>query len=389
MSSPTSPTRPTATGVRSIRTTGWTALVLPAVLLVLAVAVGIEVGHVPSSPFIALPFYAAGYVILRKVGSHAIGWLLGGLGLVLQVATEESLPWLSDLWLQWLFGWTFSLMFALFTWLLILFPDGRASRRWTIAGWIATALVIGGILQPNVTDVNDSSIVVGINPTGVGWLPEEIGLVTNAAITALLVGAAIGVVARGRRAAPDLRLRYKPVLATMSLLGVLILVLLVWLIIDPNFTAGGTGDIVWSVALVVYMLIPASFGVAITRYRLYDIDRVVSRTVAYSLVALVVAAIYAIPVVALPGWLGESNDLVVAGSTLAAAAAFNPIRRRIQHAVDHRFDRARYDAEREVSAFATRLEASVDLDLLTEDLTQVVDRTLSPTCNLVWIRETG
>ena len=365
---------------------GSAALVLLGLMLALAVAVGVRMGGLYLSPFVALPFYAAGYIILRKVGSHPIGWVLCGLGVVLQM-TASDLPWLSILWVDWLDGWGFTLMFALFTWLLILFPDGRPSRWWRIAGWIATAMVLGGFLTPTVTDVNDASILIGANPTGLPWLPESTGAVTNAAVTAFLIAAAVGVVLRGRRATPELRMRYKPVLATMALLGVCILVLLGWLIADPKFTAGDNGNVIWGTVLVIYMLIPVSFGVAITRYRLYDIDRIVSRTVTYALVAAVVAAVYAIPVLLLARLLGESNDLVVAGSTLAAAAIFNPARRRIQRAVDHRFNRSKYNTQREVDLLSDRLAEGVSLGGVVDDLSDTIQRTMAPATAAVWLRE--
>lgn len=370
------------------RWAGRAALAVILAMAALAIATSVHLRTPAVSIVPALPFYIAGWMILHRVGTHPIGALLCGIGVILQVVTFESLPWLSHLWITWLETWGFSAMFAMFTWLFILFPDGDASGRWRTVGWIASVLVLGGALTPTITDTGDATITLGANPMGLSWLPESTSVFSTMSITGLLVVAAIGVVIRGRRAPREIRPQYAPILATMAALGLFILALLMALLVDPTFTDSDRfGNVLWSVALVVYMLIPASFGVAITRYRLYDIDRVVSRTVTYGLVGAVVAAIYAFPVITLPGLLGESNDLVVAASTLAAAAAFNPVRNHIQRRVDHRFNRFRYDSEREVTAFATRLAGNVDLDLLTEDLALVVDRAISPALCAVWLKE--
>ncbi|NIS29573.1 MAG: hypothetical protein GWO04_06205 [Actinobacteria bacterium] len=127
--------------------------------------------------------------------------------------------------------------------------------------------------------------------------------------------------------------------------------------------------------------------IALLRYRLYEIDRIVSRTVSYALVAAVVGLVYAVPVLLLPRVLGGSNQLVVAVSTLGAAAVFNPVRRRIQRSVERRFDRSRYDAAREVEAFATRLRSGATLDAVRSDVDTVLRSTLGPNTAALWIRE--
>jgi hypothetical protein len=136
----------------------------------------------------------------------------------------------------------------------------------------------------------------------------------------------------------------------------------------------------------VVALMPLATGAAILRYRLYDLDRIVSRTVAYGLLTLLLGLGYAAVVLGLGRLLPEGSSLVVAAATLAVAAAFQPARRRVQRAVDRRFNRRRYDAAETIAAFGTRLRDQVDLDTLTAELLAAVDRTMQPTQASLWLR---
>ena len=137
---------------------------------------------------------------------------------------------------------------------------------------------------------------------------------------------------------------------------------------------------------VVLGLMPLATGAAILRYRLYDLDRIVSRTLAYGLLTLLLGGGYAVVVLGLGQLLGRGSSLVVAGATLAVAAVFQPARRRVQRAVDRRFNRRRYDAARTIQAFSARLREQVDLDALTAELVVVADQTMQPTRVSVWLR---
>jgi hypothetical protein len=142
-------------------------------------------------------------------------------------------------------------------------------------------------------------------------------------------------------------------------------------------------------AIVVAPLIPIAIGIAILRYRLYDIDRIISRTLAYAIVTALLAGVYAGPVLLSTQVLGLRTPVAVAVATLAAAALFNPVRRRVQRMVDRRFNRARYDADLTVAAFAARLKDAVDLDAVHDDLAGVVTRTLEPAHVSIWISRPG
>jgi hypothetical protein len=133
-------------------------------------------------------------------------------------------------------------------------------------------------------------------------------------------------------------------------------------------------------------VLPVAVGAAVLRYRLYDLDRIVSRTVAYGLLTLLLGGGYALVVLGLGQLLGRESPLVVAGATLAVAALFQPARRRVQRLVDRRFNRRRHDAAQTIEAFSTRLRDQLDLDTLSAELLSVVTQTMQPTQASMWLR---
>jgi hypothetical protein len=146
------------------------------------------------------------------------------------------------------------------------------------------------------------------------------------------------------------------------------------------------GMLVFSLPLVGIAALPVSMGIAILKYRLYDIDRIISRTLAYAIVTGLLVGAYAGLVLLTTRVLAFSGTIAVATSTLAAAALFNPVRLRVQRRVDRRFNRARYDADQTVAAFAAQLKEAVDLDSVRADLASVVQQTLEPAHISVWVR---
>ena len=149
---------------------------------------------------------------------------------------------------------------------------------------------------------------------------------------------------------------------------------------------GGSLGVVLVAAGISVALLPLATGAAILRYRLYDLDRIISRTVAYGLLTVLLGLGYAGVVLGLGRLLPRGSSLVVAAATLAVAAAFQPARRRIQAAVDRRFNRRRHDAARIIEAFSARLRDQVDPDTLTAELLAVMDQTMQPTQASLWLR---
>jgi len=191
--------------------------------------------------------------------------------------------------------------------------------------------------------------------------------------------AAGSLVVRFRRArgVERLQLRWVAVAAALvSLAGVVVL---------ASLGLGATTLLTWAASICV-ALIPMAIGAAVLRYRLYDLDRIISRTLAYGLLTLLLGGSYTGVVLGLGQLLGRTSGLAVAVATLTVAALFQPARRRIQGAVDRRFNRRRYDAARTIQAFSARLRQQVDLDTLTTELLAVVEQTMQPTQVSLWLR---
>lgn len=279
------------------------------------------------------------------------------------------------------------------TFLLLLFPDGRLpSPRWRWIAWLAAVWIgvgiVVGLLDPN--DVAGWGRPNVENPwaldlqSPLGDFLASGGVFDDVFFAVLLtaiIGSILSMVIRFRRSTGVERQQLKWFVFTASIVVILFLVA-----ID---LASRLGDDVGLAAASLLALLPISIGIAVLRYRLYEIDRIVSRTVTYGLVAALLTTIYAGIVLGLPrliGFPGES-PLLVAAATLAAAALFNPLRQRIQARVDRRFNRARYNAQREVEGFTQRLRNDFDLDDLANETLQVVTDTVQPSNASLWIRE--
>jgi hypothetical protein len=392
----------------------WTLTALSALLLVLAVVLLVlnrDLGFRALTPHLVLVpgFAVVGLVLAVRRPGHAIGWLFVGMGLVAAVhsfafesaiwglvTAPGSLPAAS--WLAWLAYWTWSLNLPALALLLLLFPDGRVpSPRWRVVPWLLGVAVVGvtvwSMLQPGPIDLSAVTIA---NPAGVAALDDPaiqaVDLVPNLlAVLTLFVGSvacAMAPFVRRRRAEPIERQQLKWlafVAAASGLAGAA-----GFLLAGPgNSTMAIVGRLLLLLALTgIAIGIPLAVGLAVLRYRLYDIDQVINRTLVYGLLTAVLGLGYAGVVLTLGQLLGRQNSsLAVAGATLAMAALFQPLRRRIQQQVDRRFNRRRYNAAQTIQAFSTRLRDEVDLDTLTAELLAVADQTMQPTQASLWLRD--
>jgi hypothetical protein len=393
-------------GVMRARTIAWTAWCAWAILAGLAILLqALTTGGFPTAWGI-LPlggFMTVGAVVVSRQPRNTVGWLCcvaGLLGTLGGFAEEYagyvlgplhgSLP--GGLVMAWLTLWVGALWVGLtFTLLLLLFPTGRLpSRRWRPVAWASVAGVAGSCAVlavmpgPMIEVPSQPRNPLGIEPAAVTL--DRIEALLNVCLALLVLLCAASVVVRFRRAGGVERHQLKWFAYGAGQLALLLGSGLglsgLW-----ERVPQGVSDLVFAVSFTV---IPVAIGIAILRYRLYDIDRLIRRTLVYGLLTALLGAVYAGLVLGLgqlSGRVGaESPSWVVAGATLAVAALFQPARRRIQHAVDRRFNRRRYDAAKTIEAFSTRLREQLDLDTLSAELLAVVDQTMQPTRASLWLR---
>ena len=336
-------------------------------------------------------FPVIGALIASRQSSNAIGWIFLQVGLgvgVLRLAEEyahlglarDQGSWPGATFAAWLEQWLwFPGLMAIPTLGLLLFPNGRPpSRRWNWVAWSSAALiasVTGGAMFQGRLESTGYSVK---NP--VGFLPfadaeQALGPLFLALLPLVLLSLG-SMVVRYRRAGAEQRQQLK-------------LLLLAAVMFAGSIFLGETFDLSGIFFSLTLWMIPAAIGVAILKYRLYDIDLIINRTLVYGALTAILVLLYLGIVFVLQqalSGLTEDSDLAVAGSTLAVAAMFRPLRLRVQGFIDRRFYRRKYNAQLTLENFSSRLRDDVDLDHLAHDLADVVRDTMQPAHISVWLR---
>lgn len=352
-----------------------------------------------GSATLAISFAVVGGVIVAR-RSHLVGWIMllsGFFNSLNTIATDYSIVALAEGWplrdvSAWMSPWVWSLGAVGFPLVLLFFPTGRPpSRRWwpvagmTILG--SSLIAIAGAIEawPLAQRPLSGEQVFARTGEGVWGAMEAIALPL---LGTSLVLSACSLWFRYRRAGTVERQELKWLLLGA---GVMIVVM---------FTASPAAP--WDVEEAVPLLsygslfalpaIPVAVGIAILRYRLYDIDVVINRTIVYLLLTAILGFTYLAVVVGLQramGGLTEDSDIAIAGSTLAVAALFRPVRSRVQAFIDQRFYRRKYDATETLDRFSSRLRDQVDLESLKDEIVGVVGETMQPAHVSVWLKTQG
>src|SRR5918998_1680630 len=351
---------------------------------------------------IAVGYSVIGAVLIPRLPHHPIGWICLAVGLlgavehfsgeyaVYALLAQPSPPLAGGEAMLWLSLWAWILMIGLIVFLILLFPTGRLpSRRWRWFAWLSAAVTL---IAATLAAISPDAVLYTFGPSDIGlifiYFPNPLGVEVlpnlNRPVQALvlilaLVATVSLVVVRLRPASGVERLQIKWLIYAGAIgFGGMILRTYFSPVIGESW-----GQWVGYLVVAVGVLgSPVAIGIAILRYRLYEIDLIINRTLVYGSLTAMLALLYLGSVTALQYLFslltGQGNTLAIVASTLAIAALFMPLRRRIQSFIDRRFYRRKYDARKTLEAFGTKLRDQTDLEKLSEDLGEVVDETMQP-----------
>jgi hypothetical protein len=348
----------------------------------------------------AVFFSTVGAFVASRRPENLVGWLLclfalsesiqlfgAEYAIYALLAHPNSLP--AGEATAWISSWILPIIIGLSVFFILLFPTGRLpSGGWRPLAWLTVAFILVGA----ISGAFDSGPVEGLgtirNPLGIDGFPNAYGAVADTMAPVLLVAAAIALFMRLRRAEGVERQQIKwfAYAAAATVIGLFLAYVI------PTLTGGSLwfDRAGYAVLIAVIPAIPISIGIAILRYRLYDIDIIINRTLVYGSLTATLVALYFGGIVLLQGTFvaltGEQSTLAVVASTLAIAALFNPLRRRIQSFIDRRFYRSKYDARKTLEAFSVKLRDETDLQTLNNDLVGVVRETMQPAHVTLWLR---
>jgi len=381
------------------RTAGWLAWSICGLTVVL-IACAVALAALNRSDVAAAVIFPLALTVSAMVGGlvasrrpeNPVGWFfLGSAGcLVLAEVADEyatyGLP--GTLAMAWLMSWVWLPGVALLLFFLPLyFPDGRlVSPRWRWLVRLALVFCVGGAVYSALSPGEIPASEGIVNPLGIKALrpvSELLGTFVFVLYFAFLFASAASLVVRFRRSGSVERQQIK-------WLAFAALAIPIWFLTNAPIEAASRTLFVVIDALIVSALIPVAAGIAILRYRLYDIDVVINRTLVYGSLSIMLVALYFGGIVVLQRVFvlltGQQSTLAVVASTLAIAALFNPLRRRVQALVDRRFYRRKYDAAKTLATFNSRLREETDLDSLSDEVLGVVRETMQPAHASLWLR---
>jgi hypothetical protein len=335
---------------------------------------------------LAVGYSVIGAIIASRLPNHPIGWICCAIGLIAAVdhfggeyavyallARSDALP--GGKAMVWIQGWFWMLFVGLIVFLLLLFPTGRLpSSRWRPFAWLSAAVISVGVIWSSAIspDVRPDA-----PPSPIQQLVLALGLVAAASV---VVGR------RNARGVERQQIKWLLYAGAIWFVGGILQITVFSPLVEGSWglwvgnllvAVGGLGG-------------PIAIGVAILRYKLYEIDTLINRTLVYGVLTASLVLFYLGSVILLQALFraltGQESQLAVVASTLAIAALFNPLKRRIQSFIDRRFYRRKYDARKTLEAFSAKLRNETDLDTLSDDLTGVVRETMQPAHISLWLR---